>query len=107
VVDKKVQLIRLCCRHLSVLFQFIYWPTRPAFPLPKLPLAYCASSVFVTHLLVQVLELASDVSKAQVELKKQRKTDTAALAAATTAAAAASSSIAAAVCIFAGVRLNA
>jgi len=106
VVDKKVQLIGLCCRHLSVLFLFICWPTRPAFPPPKLPLAYCASSVFVTHLLVQVLELASDVSKAQVELKKQRKTDTAALAAATTAAAA-SSSIAAAVCMFAGVRLDA
>ena len=75
-------------------------------PTQTFSLAYCASSVFVTHLLTQVLELASDVNKAQVELKKQRKTDTAALAAAT-AAAAASSSIATKVCMFAGVRLDA
>jgi len=72
---------------------------------PKLSSAHCSGAVSVTHLLTQVVQLVSDVNKAQVELKKQRKTDTAALAAAT-AAAAASSSIASAVCMFAGVRLN-
>ena len=72
----------------------------------------CALAVSFTHVHTQVVELVSnlsDVNKAHSDLKKstvqQRKTDTAALAAAT-AAAAESSSIAAAVCMFAGVRLN-